>query len=158
MLYLSQMLGEPVIDANGEKIGSISDLAIQTGEVFPRITSLAFLGPGKTPFMISWRKYVEGFSEEEGIRLKVDRTAIRFSYLQPAEVLLARDLLDRQIVDTQGMKIVRVNDLKLSASGTQLRLLGAEVGVRGILRGLAAGQPPVSRIQEPFLSDRTPHL
>lgn len=56
MLYLSQMLGEPVIDANGEKIGSISDLAIQTGEVFPRITSLAFLGPGKTPFMISWRQ------------------------------------------------------------------------------------------------------
>ena len=110
MLYLSQMLGEPVIDANGEKIGSISDLAIQTGEVFPRITSLAFLGPGKTPFMISWRKYVEGFSEEEGIRLKVDRTAIRFSYLQPAEVLLARDLLDRQIVDTQGMKVVRVNE------------------------------------------------
>lgn len=137
MLYLSQMLGEPVLDANGEKIGSISDLAIQTGEVFPRITSLAFLGPGKVPFMISWRKYVEGFSEEEGIRLKVDRTAIRFSYLQPAEVLLARDLLNRQIVDTQGMKVVRVNDLKLSVSGTQLRLLGAEVGLRGILRGLA---------------------
>ena len=136
MLYLSQMLGEPVVDANGEKIGSISDLAIQTGEVFPRITSLAFLGPGKTPFMISWRKYVEGFSEDEGIRLKVDRTAIRFSYLQPAEVLLARDLLNRQIVDTQGMKVVRVNDLKLSISGTQLRLLGAAVGWRGILRGL----------------------
>ena len=136
MLYLSQMLGEPVVDANGEKIGSVSDLAIQTGEVFPRITSLAFLGPGKTPFMISWRKYVDSFDEDEGIRLKVDRTAIRFSYLQPAEVLLARDLLDRQIVDTQGMKVVRVNDLKLSVSGTQLRLLGAEVGVRGILRGL----------------------
>ncbi|MEF2654819.1 MAG: CBS domain-containing protein [Eggerthellaceae bacterium] len=136
MLYLSQMLGEPVVDANGEKIGSISDLAIQTGEVFPRITSLAFLGPGKTPFMISWRKYVDSFTEE-GLRLKVDRTAIRFSYLQPAEVLLARDLLNRQIVDTQGMKVVRVNDLKLSISGSQLRLLGAEVGMRGILRGLA---------------------
>ncbi len=136
MLYLSQMLGEPVVDANGEKIGSISDLAIQTGEVFPRITSLAFLGPGKTPFMISWRKYVDSFTEE-GLRLKVDRAAIRFSYLQPAEVLLARDLLNRQIVDTQGMKVVRVNDLKLSISGSQLRLLGAEVGMRGILRGLA---------------------
>lgn len=136
MLYLSQMLGEPVIDANGEKIGSISDLAIQTGEVFPRITSLAFLGPGKTPFMISWRKYVDHF-DEDGIVLKVDRTAIRFSYLQPEEVLLARDLLNKQIVDTQGMKVVRVNDLKLSASGSQLRLLGAEVGLRGLLRGLA---------------------
>ena len=136
MLYLSQMLGEPVIDANGEKIGSISDLAIQTGEVFPRITSLAFLGPGKTPFMISWRKYVKDVTDD-GIELKVDKTGIRFSYLQPDEVLLARDLLDRQIVDTQGMKVVRVNDLKLSTSGSQLRLLGAEVGVRGILRGLA---------------------
>lgn len=142
MLYLSQMLGEPVIDANGEKIGSISDLAIQTGEVFPRITSLAFLGPGKTPFMISWRKYVKDVTDD-GIELKVDKTGIRFSYLQPDEVLLAHDLLDRQIVDTQGMKVVRVNDLKLSTSGSQLRLLGAEVGVRGILRGLA---PWVERV------------
>ncbi|MEG0072713.1 MAG: CBS domain-containing protein [Raoultibacter sp.] len=137
MLYLSQVLGKPVIDATGEKIGTISDLAISTGEVFPRITSLAFRGPGKTPFMISWRKYVDDFDEDEGITLKVDASAIRFSYLQPDEVLLARDLLNRQIVDTQGMKVVRVNDLKLSASGSQLRLLGAEVGFRGILRGLA---------------------
>ena len=135
MLYLSQMLGKPVIDSTGEKIGTISDLAISTGEVFPRITSLAFQGPGKVPFMISWRKYVDTF-DEDGITLAVPAHDIRFSYLQPDEVLLTRDLLNRQIVDTQGMKVVRVNDLKLSQSGTQLRLLGAEVGVRGILRGL----------------------
>ena len=135
MLYLSQMLGKPVVDATGEKIGTISDLAISTGEVFPRITSLAFQGPGKVPFMISWRKYVDLF-DEDGITLAVPAHDIRFSYLQPDEVLLARDLLNRQIVDTQGMKVVRVNDLKLSQSGTQLRLLGAEVGMRGILRGL----------------------
>ena len=135
MLYLSQMMGKPVVDASGEKIGTISDLAISTGEVFPRITSLAFQGPGKVPFMISWRKYVDQF-DEDGITLSVDAIDIRFSYLQPEEVLLARDLMNRQIVDTQGMKVVRVNDLKLSRSGTQLRLLGAEVGARGILRGL----------------------
>ena len=52
MLYLSQMMGKPVVDTQGEKIGTISDLAISTGEVFPRITSLAFQGPGKVPFMI----------------------------------------------------------------------------------------------------------
>ncbi len=136
MLYLSQMTGKPVVDATGEKIGTISDLAISTGEVFPRITSLAFQGPGKVPFMISWRKYVGKF-DEDGIKLSVPAKDIRFSYLQPEEVLLARDLLDRQIVDTQGMKVVRVNDLKLSESGSQLRLLGAEVGTRGILRGLS---------------------
>ncbi|MFQ9181112.1 MAG: magnesium transporter MgtE N-terminal domain-containing protein [Eggerthella lenta] len=137
MLYLSQMMGKPVVDTQGEKIGTISDLAISTGEVFPRITSLAFQGPGKVPFMISWRKYVDTF-DEDGITLNAEAHDIRFSYLQPDEVLLARDLLNRQIVDTQGLKVVRVNDLKLSVSGTQLRLLGAEVGVRGILRGLAS--------------------
>ena len=136
MLYLSQMLGKPVVDSTGEKIGTVSDLAISTGEVFPRITSLAFQGPGKIPFMISWRKYVDEF-DDDGITLQVEAHDIRFSYLQPDEVLLARDLMNRQIVDTQGLKVVRVNDLKLSVSGSQLRLLGAEVGVRGILRGLA---------------------
>ena len=113
MLYLSNMLGNPVYDSTGEKLGVVSDLAISTGEMFPRITSLAFKGPGRTPFMISWRKYVDSFSEEE-VRLNTESYNIRFSYLQPDEVLLARDLLDQQIVDTQGLKLVRVNDLKLS--------------------------------------------
>lgn len=135
MFYLSAMLGMPVYDSTGEKLGIVSDLAISTGEVFPRITSLAFKGPGRTPFMISWRKYVEDYTDDKVV-LNTEAFNIRFSYLQPREILLARDLLDKQIVDTQGLKIVRVNDLKISPSGSQLRLLGAEVGVRGILRGL----------------------
>lgn len=138
MFYLSQMLGKPVVDATGSEIGTINDIAIATGEVFPRVTSLAFLGPDKTPFMLSWRKYVEAIGDEE-IRLNVAAPDIRFSYLQPDEVLLARDLLNKQIVDTQGMKVVRVNDLKLSESRGQLRLLGAEVGARGILRSISPG-------------------
>lgn len=136
MIYLSQILGKPVVDSTGTEIGKINDLAISTGEVFPRITSFAFKGPSKTPFMVSWRKYVEDF-DDETILLNTESHNIRFSYLQPDEVLLARDLLNKQIVDTQGMKVVRVNDLKLSSSNTQLRLLGAEVGARGILRGLS---------------------
>ena len=137
MIYLSQLLGNPVIDSDGERIGVVNDLGIATGEVFPRVTSLAFQGPGKTPFMISWRKYVDSFGDGE-VHLKVPSTDIRFSYLQPEEVLIARDLLNKQIVDTRGMKVVRVNDLKLSdTSSSQLRLLGAEVGVRGILRSLS---------------------
>lgn len=136
MIYLSQMLGTPVLDSNGESIGVVNDLGIATGEVFPRVTSLAFQGPERTPFMISWRKYVDAFSVDE-VRLKVPSTDIRFSYLQPDEVLIARDLLNKQIVDTRGMKVVRVNDLKLSDTGSSLRLLGAEVGMRGILRSLS---------------------
>ena len=137
MIYLSQLMGNPVYAADGEKIGTVSDLGIATGEVFPRVTSLAFKGPGRTPFMISWRKYVDTYDEKE-IHLKMPAVEIRFSYLQPDEVLIARDILNKQIVDTRGMRVVRVNDLKLSdTSSTQLRLLGAEVGARGILRSLS---------------------
>ena len=139
MIYLSQLMGNPVLDAKGERVGTVSDLGIATGEVFPRVTSLAFMGPGKTPFMISWRKYVESYDEDE-VHLRVPSTDIRFSYLQPEEVLIARDLLNKQIVDTRGMRVVRVNDLKLSdTSSSQLRLLGAEVGARGLLRSLSPG-------------------
>ena len=127
MIYLSQLVGNPVLDLNGEKIGTVSDLGIATGEVFPRVTSLAFMGPGHTPFMISWRKYVDTYDEHE-VHLKVVAADIRFSYLQPNEVLLARDILNKQIVDTRGMRVVRVNDLKLSdTNSTQLRLLGKRI-------------------------------
>jgi magnesium transporter len=136
MIYLTRMLGKPVVDATGEQIGTIYDVAIATGEIFPRVTALAFLGPGKTPFMLSWRKYVADFDNERA-ELNAARADLRFSYLQPDEVLLHRDLLNKQIVDTQGMKVVRVNDLKLSESKDQMRLLGAEVGIRGILRGIS---------------------
>ena len=143
MPYLSQILGTPVFDASGEKIGNVSDLGAAVGEVFPRITALAFKGPAKVPFMISWRKYVQSYDDDR-IVLNVDAAEVRFSYLQPNELLLRRDLMNKQIVDTQGMKVVRVNDLKLSLTGDdQLRLLGAEVGVRGILRGIA---PSLERV------------
>ena len=137
MIYLSQLLGNPVYDQQGERVGRVTDLGIATGEVFPRVTALAVEGPGRTPLMISWRKYVDDFDEDE-VTLKVVATDIRFSYLQPDEVLVARDLLNKQIVDTRGMRVVRVNDLKLSdTSSAQLRLLGAEVGTRGLLRSLS---------------------
>ncbi len=136
MIYLSQMLGISVVDTAGEKLGTVSDLAISAGEVFPRITSMAFRGPGKTPFMISWRKYVADFDDAR-INLNVSAADVRFSYLQSDEILVARDLMNKQIVDTQGLKIVRVNDIKLSVSHNQLRLLGAEVGSRGLLRALS---------------------
>ncbi|MGN0070551.1 MAG: magnesium transporter [Atopobiaceae bacterium] len=137
MIYLSQLLGNPVYDAKGENIGRVNDLGIATGEVFPRVTSLAIEGPSRTPFMLSWRKYVDTYNENE-VRLKVVKTDIRFSYLQPDEVLIARDLLNKQIVDTRGVRVVRVNDLKLSdTNSSQLRLLGAEVGARGLLRSLS---------------------
>lgn len=142
------MLRLPVLDVDGEKLGVVNDFGIATGEVFPHVTSLAFRGPGKTPFMISWRKYVDRI-DDTGVYLKTPATDVRFSYLQPTELLLARDVLNKQIVDTQGLKVVRVNDIKFSMSGeNQLRLLGAEVGARGLLRAIS---PTLEHMAEKFM-------
>ena len=136
MPYLSQVIGTPVHDASGAKIGTVRDLGAAVGEVFPRITALAFEGPAKAPLMVSWRKYVESYTPER-IDLNVNAADVRFSYMQADELLLKRDLMNKQVVDTQGKKAVRVTDLKLSLTGDdQLRLLGAEVGMRGRLRSM----------------------
>jgi magnesium transporter len=58
--------------------------------------------------------------------------------LPPEALHLSRDLLDKQIVDTHGAKVVRVNDLQLSEVDGHLRLVGADVGLRGLLRRVGA--------------------
>ncbi len=140
MLYFTSVLGKPVVDSNGETIGEISDLAIATGELFPRVTSIAFQGPGRKRFMLSWRRFVSEFGAD-GVRLNASRDDLRFSFLQHDEVLLGQDLLDKQIVDTQGSKVVRVGDLKLTESQAGWRLVGADVGLRGLLRRLGLEKP-----------------
>ncbi len=134
MLYLTQLLNKPVVDAKGETIGQIKDLAIATGEIFPRTTSVVFESQEKKPLALSWI-YVAKISNE-AINLTADKNRLSFSYIKSNELLLKRDLLDSQIVDTLGCKVVRVNDLKLTESEDQLRLLGADIGVRGLLRRL----------------------
>lgn len=95
MNYLSEMLKLPVLDVDGEKLGVVNDFGIATGEVFPHVTSLAFRGPGKTPFMISWRKWVDRI-DETGVHLKSPATEIRFrtcnrpNFCLPATCLTSR--------------------------------------------------------------------
>lgn len=140
MPYLSEFVGRPVFDSEGEKIGTVDDLATSMAEVFPRVTSLAFRGGAKrTAFMVSWRKYVESISDN-GINLNVSQADVRFSYLQPDEILLGGNLMGKQIIDLRNTSVAKVNDLKLSrTSDSQLRLIGAEVGLRGRLRSISTG-------------------
>ena len=149
MNYLSEMLKLPVVDADGKELGQVSDLGIATGEVFPRVTSLVFRSPEKTLFTISWERYVARV-DDTGVRLTAPELDIRFSYLEPDEVLLARDILNKQIVDTQGLKVVRAGDLKLSITDDkQVRLIGAEVGLRGMLRRMPK---PVAAVVERLMA------
>ncbi len=135
MLYLSHVIGKPVYDATGEAFDKVADLVIYHGtEKFPRITGILLCGDRSRLAVIPWDAVAE-FSSS-GIRLRVERRRLTPRPLQPDEVLLRDDILDSQVVDTDDIKVVRVNDLELHQTGTEVRVIGADVGTRAILRRL----------------------
>ena len=136
MLYLSKLLGTTVVDSRGTTLGVLDDLIVNANELFPRITGLVFRDGEDVPAMVSWRKYVSAL-EDGRITLTIPREGVRFSYLQPDEILLCRDLLNKEVVDVGTMKVVRVSDVKLSGSATHFRIMGVEVGTRGALRAIS---------------------
>ena len=68
--------------------------------------------------------------------------------LSEEDLLVARDIFDKQIVDANGAKVVRVNDVKLEGLNTEAVLLAVDVGMRGIMRrlGVERGGEDVMRL------------
>jgi magnesium transporter len=135
MLYLSGIIGKPVYDAAGEAFDTIADLIIYHGaEKFPRITGILLNGDRSRVAVIPWSAVSE--FTVAGIRLRVERPSLAPRPLQPDEILLREDILDTQVVDTDDIKVVRVNDLELRQVGNEVRVIGADVGTRSLLRRL----------------------
>ena len=51
---------------------------------------------------------------------------------------MVEDLLDKQIVDVDGRKVVRINDIEIANTGGSLRVVAADIGLSGLLRRLGA--------------------
>jgi magnesium transporter len=146
MLYLSEIIGKPVHDATGEAFETIADLVIYQGtEKFPRITGILLNGDRSRVAVIPWNAVSEFTAA--GTRLRVERRSLTPRPLQPDEILLREDILDTQVVDTDDIKVVRVNDLELRQVGNEVRVVGADVGTRSLLRRLGL-EPVVCRTLE----------
>ncbi|MDA8219255.1 MAG: magnesium transporter [Dehalococcoidales bacterium] len=144
MVFLSHILNLPVIDVNGRRVGQLSDLVVVPGDTFPTISAIVVAtGRGRLPL------HAGGVVVPGGEVKELDRPAIRLSVsademspYEPKEheLRVARDLLDKQIVDTRGRRIVKVNDVKLGEIAGQWRLMGVDIGLRAFLRRLGAEQ------------------
>ena len=110
MLYLSQAIGRPVRDLQGEPIGKVADLIVALGGQYPPVTGLVVL-TDKRRIFLPWSSV--DTLDHSGARLRTNTIAIDKFKQRPNEILLKRDLLDKQIVDIDGRKVVRVNDLRL---------------------------------------------
>jgi len=133
MLYLSQAIGRPVRDRQGEPIGNVADLIVALGGQYPPVTGLVVL-TDKRRIFLPWSS-VESL-DQTGARLRTSTIDIDKFRQRPNEILLRRDLLDKQIVDIDGRKVVRVNDLRLDEIEGTNRLVAVDVGASGLLRRL----------------------
>jgi sporulation protein YlmC with PRC-barrel domain/CBS domain-containing protein len=132
-LFLSQILGKKIVDSNGHALGKVSDLLVSIADLYPPVTCILYLPKGeKNQIRLPWHSVAEIGEKilisplpppEQGAKKLVD-----------GELLLKDSLLDKQIVDTHGAKILRVNDLHLLKVNQSLFLVHVDVGFRGLMR------------------------
>lgn len=138
MLYLSQVIGRPALDVDGEPIGKVADLIVAVGERYPPVTGLV-LETDRRKIFLPWSSVVS--VDTTGARLRTSTLDIAKFQQRPNEILLRSDLMDRQIVDIDGRRVVRVNDLSLDTVEGSLRLVAVDVGAAGLLRRLGIEGP-----------------
>lgn len=133
MLFLSQAIGRPVLDGNGEAIGKVADLIVAVGDRYPPVTGLVVATDRRLIFL-PW-SHVASF-DIAGAKLATSQIDIAKFQQRPDEIRLREDLMDKQIVDIDGRKVVRVNDLTLDEIEGKLHLVAVDVGASGLLRRL----------------------
>ena len=163
LLFLTEMLNLPVYDLRGSRIGRLRDAAIVPLVDAARVDR--FLVGGGWAWLSIRYDQVRSISLE-GICLRDEKLT---PYHDDEYMLrLARDLLDQQIIDVNGRKVVRVNDVTFethviddNAGGRydELRVLEVDVGLRSIFRRLLQGALPprwIRRLQRPIAPNSIP--
>lgn len=137
MLYLSQLLGAPVEDSQGMRIGKVTDVMIPAAQASSNELAQGSIilveGEAEQP----WRVPLEYATwQPPTLHLRVPRDQLATLATTPTsnEISLAHDILDKQVIDIARKKAVRVNDVCL---GDDLSILGIDNSTLGLVRRLA---------------------
>jgi len=131
-IFVSDVYKKHVLDQTGEEIGRLRDIIVGVGEPFPAVTALVVTG--RETYILPWD--IINLFNRRVISVTALAGNLTPSAVSPTDILIYRDLLDKQIVDINGAKLVRVNDLELGDVKGRLCLVAADIGLRGILRRL----------------------
>ena len=147
LLYFTELLSMPVVDLKGRRIGRVKDAAMVPLVHASRIDRL--LVGGADAWLAIRFDQVHAISLAKGIELS-DEVLVPYhddEYL----LRIARDLLDQQIIDVTGRKVVRVNDITMAIQHDGVRdtlnVLEVDIGVRSILRRVFQGVLPPAWIR-----------
>lgn len=141
MLYLSSLLGSTVLDPTNQSLGHLRDMVIQSGRTYPHLSAIVICGK------LDKREQYISFEDVELLGKGIVTLKHRLDQLTPYEVKgddirLKSMVLDRQVVDTEGMKVVRANDVMLGQVKGKLSVLSIDISLKGILRRMKLGWIP----------------
>jgi magnesium transporter len=144
---LTELLGAPVFDSSGQPTGRVREVAISPQEDRAKVSVLVIKTKSGDRLL--------PFSSVESINggIRALSAASAWSKVDGAEGLffLERDLLDQQVIDVYGRKVVRVNDVDLNselvANRPVLKVGSVDVGARGAMRRLLKGVVPMVALQ-----------
>ena len=150
MLYATELMGAKTYDAQGNYVGRIKEFFIEPADQPNRIAHY-LLGRGRFQPLVARHDQVASVAPGT-LRLNVNERLL--DPYEPNEAWLAvqKDLLDQQIIDTSGRKVVRVNDVDLAEQRTngnvELRVTQVDVGLPGAVRRLFQGIAPQKFIRK----------
>lgn len=134
VLHLSLVVGGRLVDRSGVRVGRVDDLIVRLGEdEHPPVTGLLASLAGRRVFVPA-----EDIAEiaHGKVTLRSHRLDVRPFERREQEVLLRKDVLDRQVINVEGARLVRANEIELARLDGWYRVVGVDVGPRGLIRRL----------------------
>ena len=131
-LFVSQLIGKSIIDRSGHKLGKVRDVWVDSENQFPVVLGLIIMHDGEIK-VIPWQDIY--MLSRRVIALQVITSDVHFEKVSKKQFYTS-GILDRQIVDMNGAKLVRVNDIKLAGDSNGVHIVSIDVSLVGMLRRL----------------------
>ena len=135
LVSLAGLVGRPVLNQTGSQIGEVADVVARWdgGQPYPPVSGLVVRVGRRRAWLPMGA--VEDF-RHDSVRLHTARLDLRDFTPRDGEVELAREVVDHQLIDTDGARVVRASDLYLARVSGVVQLVGVDVGFGSILRRL----------------------
>jgi CBS domain-containing protein len=134
VLHLSLVVGGSLRDDAGERLGRVDDLIVRLeGEEYPPVSGAVANVAGRQVF-VPWASVAE--ITEGHVSLREERIDLQHFRRRAGEVLLRKDVLDRQVINIDGARLVRANEIELVRLDGWYRVVGVDVSLRGLVRRL----------------------
>ena len=142
MPFVSQIMGRAVVDCEGERVGTLKDLIASQREEFPhpKVVALVIKQADHSTIAIPISEISVLFVPVIPLTKEL-KDIVPFQPIEK-EIFLVKDVLDKQIIDINGVRVIRVNDLELTRVGTDYYVANIDVSGQGLLRRLGLTRLP----------------